>query len=47
MKRSEVDINKVTPMMKQYLEIKDVGPILAQSMYDYFHNQNNLDLIAK
>ena len=23
MKRSEVDRNKVTPMMKQYLEIKD------------------------
>ena len=33
--------------VEQYLEIKDVGPILAQSMYDYFHNQNNLDLIAR
>lgn len=26
MKRSEVDINKVTPMMRQYLEIKDANP---------------------
>ena len=26
MKRSEVDINKVTPMMKQYLEIKNANP---------------------
>ena len=26
MKRSEVDRNKVTPMMKQYLEIKDKNP---------------------
>lgn len=26
MKHSEVDINKVTPMMRQYLEIKDANP---------------------
>ena len=26
MKRSEVDLNKVTPMMRQYLKIKDENP---------------------
>ena len=26
MKRSDVDLNKVTPMMKQYLEVKEANP---------------------
>ena len=38
MKRSEVDINKVTPMMRQYLEIKDKNPdvILFFRLGDFY-----------
>jgi DNA ligase (NAD+) len=28
-----------------YLNIKDIGPTLAQNLYDYFHNTDNLNLI--
>ena len=27
--------------------IKDIGPIVAQSLYDYFHNKRNITLLEK
>lgn len=32
---------------EELLAIKDVGPVLAKSVYDYFHNDNSLMLIEK
>lgn len=32
---------------EELLAIKDVGPVLAKSVYDYFHNDDNLMLIEK
>ena len=29
------------------MAIKDIGPVVAQSLYVYFHAKQNLDLIAK
>ena len=38
MKRSDVDLNKVTPMMKQYLEVKEANPdvILFFRLGDFY-----------
>lgn len=32
---------------KELLEIPDVGPVLAHSVYEYFHNDENRELIEK
>ena len=29
----------------RYEEIKDVGPVLARNVYNFFHNEHNLDLL--
>ena len=29
------------------LEIPDVGPVLAESVYNYFHDENNREMIEK
>ena len=31
----------------EYLKIPDVGPVSAKSLYDYFHNEQNLAMIEK
>ena len=33
--------------VEDLLEIPDVGPVVAQSIYDYFHDENNRELIEK
>ncbi|MBL7789799.1 MAG: NAD-dependent DNA ligase LigA [Chitinophagales bacterium] len=33
--------------IEQWVAIDDVGPKLAQSLYDFFHNENNLALLHK
>ena len=33
--------------VEELLEIPDVGPVVAQSIYDYFHDENNRELIEK
>lgn len=32
---------------EEYLKIPDVGPVCAKSLYDYFHNDDNLAMIDK
>lgn len=32
---------------EELLEIPDVGPVLAHSVYEYFHNDENRELIEK
>ena len=33
--------------VEELIEIPDVGPVVAQSIYDYFHDENNRELIEK
>lgn len=33
--------------IEDYLEIKDIGDIIATSLYNYFHDENNINLINK
>ena len=33
--------------MDELLSLKDVGPVMAQSIYDYFHNQDNLKMFEE
>lgn len=33
--------------IEEMLEIPDVGPVLAQSIYDYFHDEANIEMIEK
>ncbi|MGP1413820.1 MAG: NAD-dependent DNA ligase LigA [Bacillales bacterium] len=34
-------------IIEDYLEIKDIGDIIATSLYNYFHDENNISLINK
>ncbi len=32
---------------EEFLQVPDLGPVSAQSLYDYFHDENNIKLIEK
>lgn len=32
---------------EEFLQVPDLGPVSAQSLYDYFHDENNIKLIGK
>ena len=36
-----------TATIEELVEIKDIGLVMAQNIYDYFHNEENLALIQK
>ena len=37
--------NMINATYEDYFNIRDIGPTLAQNLYDYFHNQDNLNLL--
>lgn len=47
--KNQNDILKIIKNIKQedWQEIEDIGPIVAKSIYDYFHNQENINLIER
>ncbi len=39
--------NMINASYEDYQNIRDIGPTLAQNLYDYFHDEENLELIEQ